>query len=167
MPRTKKPAGTAVDPRNGRRVELPSGTAAAVPEIDRASFLSTSLAVWDAYWLDAAASTQTPADLMWALMWLENLDDYWRKKQLADKQPVVKGSMGQSVANPLYAVANSSLQAAERAARQLGVGAKNRADLGIVLLAERATLDKINIRYVAGGAGDDGDDDDDPRVSAG
>lgn len=165
MPRTKKPAGTTADPRNGRRAELVAGTAR-TPDIDRSTFLPTSLAAWDAYWADAAASTQAPADLMWALVWVEGLDDYWRKKAEADKHPVVKGSQGQQVANPLYAVANASLQAAERAARQMGIGAKNRADLGVTLLAEKAALDDINVRYVTGEVLGDGADDD-PRRHAG
>lgn len=166
MARTKKPAGTAVNPRNGRRHELATSVVIGAPEIDRTSFLPTTLAMWDAYWADVAASTQTPADLMMALMWVENYDDYRRKKAEADQMPMVEGSMGQQVANPLYGVANQALQAAERAARQLGVGAKNRADLGITLLQERVTLDSINARFGAEEVPDD-DPDDDPRRRAG
>jgi hypothetical protein len=160
MPRTKKPAGTAADPRNGRRVELATSEAVRTPDIDLSSFLPTTRGLWQAYWADVAASTQTPADLMWALVWIESVDDYWRKKAAADLEPIVEGSMGQSVANPLYAVANASLQAAERAAKQMGVGAKNRADLGVTLLQERVTLDSINARFAEQeAAGDDADDD--------
>jgi hypothetical protein len=160
MPRTKKPAGTAADPRNGRRVELASAQAARIPDIDLSSFLPTTQGLWKAYWADIAASTQTPADLMWALVWIENVDDYWRKKAMADLEPIAEGSMGQAVANPLYAVANQALQAAERAAKQMGIGAKNRADLGVTLLQERVTLDSINARFAEQeAAGDDADDD--------
>lgn len=166
MPRTKKPAGTTVDPRNGRRTELAAGMAGHAPEIDRTTFLPTTLVIWDAYWRDAASSTQTPADLMWAAIWIDCYDDYQRKKAMADLQPIGEGSMGQAVANPLYAVANQALQAAERAAKQMGIGAKNRADLGVTLLAEKAALDDINVRYVTGEVLDDGGGDD-PRRRAG
>src|SRR5437879_2985764 len=129
MPRTKKPAGTAADARNGRRTELVAA-AAAQPPIERGRFLPLSLAMWDSYWADGAAVTQTPADVMFARIWIEGYDDFLRKRTEADLCPLVKGSMGQQVANPLYSVAKDSLNQAITAARQLGIGAKNRADLG-------------------------------------
>lgn len=160
MPRTKKPAGAAVDSRNGRRVELAGGAPAGPPDIDRDRFLPLALEMWDAYWDDGASVTQTPADVMFARIWIEGYDDYLRKKAEADERPLVKGSMGQQVANPLYSVAKDSLNQAIQAARQLGIGAKNRADLGITLLAEKQALDDINARYAdPEGAGDVGDDD--------
>lgn len=161
MPRTKKPAGAAVDQRNGRRAELEAASVEP-PRINRKQYLAVTLAAWDAYWSDAVASTQTPADLVVALTWIESLDQYWRAKRRADREPVTEGSMGQLVVHPLYAVANQALQAAERAARQLGIGAKNRADLGISIVAGQAALDDLNRRYWEEGTGGD-DDDDDPR----
>lgn len=166
MPRTKKPAGTAADARNGRRVELATSGAAGPPAINRGALLARSREMWDSYWADPVGGTQTAADEMFARIWIEGYDDYLRKKAAADKQPLVKGSMGQQVANPLYAVAESSLKNAMTAARQLGIGAKNRADLGIQLLAEKAALDDVNARYAAMGGADD-DADDDPRRATG
>lgn len=162
MPRTMKPAGTTVDPRNGRRVEVSGGAASGPPAIDRDRFTPTALEMWDSYWADGASVTQTPADVMFARIWIEGYDDFLRKKAEADAQPLVKGSMGQEVANPLYAVAKDSLNHAIQAARQLGIGAKNRADLGITLLAEKQALDDINARFVEPEGVDD-DADDDPR----
>lgn len=160
MPRTKKPAGATVDARNGRRVEVATPGAAGPPAINRRALLTRSRDMWDSYWADGAAVTQTAADEMFARIWIEGYDDYLRKKAEADKQPMVKGSMGQQVANPLYAVAEGSLKNAMTAARQLGIGAKNRADLGIQLLAEKQALDDINARYLESENGvDDGDDD--------
>lgn len=166
MPRTKKPAGSAVDRRNGRRTELAASGPAAAPAINRRALLTRSREMWDSYWADAAAVTQTAADVMFARIWIEGYDDYLRKKAEADKTPLVKGSMGQQVANPLYAVAEASLKSAMTAARQLGIGAKNRADLGITLLAEKQALDDVNARYAGLEAADD-DVDDDPRRAAG
>jgi hypothetical protein len=141
--------------------------------IDREEFLPQSLTLWDAYWADPAASTQTPADAMMAIIWIETYNDYRKKKADADRMPMVEGSMGQLVANPLYGVAHQQLTMAMLCARQLGIGAKNRADLGITLLAEKQALDDINARYLgpaydtgAEGTGHD-DDDDDPRDPAG
>lgn len=161
MPRTKKPAGAAVDPRNGRRAEI-AATPVEPPTINRRKYLAVTLASWDAYWGDVVATTQTQADLAVALTWIESLDQYWRMKRRADEEPITEGSMGQLVVHPLYAVADRALQAAERAAKQLGIGAKNRADLGISLVAGQAALDDLNKRYWEEGAGGD-DADDDPR----
>lgn len=166
MPRTKKPAGVAVDSRNGRRVELAASGAAGPPAINRGALLVRSREMWDAYWDDGVAVTQTAADVMFARIWIESYDDYLRKKAAADKKPLVKGSMGQEVANPLYAVAEASLKHAMTAARQLGIGAKNRADLGLQMLAEKQALDDLNKGYL-GEDGADDDPDDDPRRAAG
>jgi hypothetical protein len=165
MPRTKKPAGTAVNPRNGRQVELESTAVGAEPDIDRSKFEPMALAMWDSYWDDAISSTQTPADIMVALNWIENYNDYRLHKAAADQEPLVEGSMGQIVANPLYAVANQALQAAERAAKQMGIGAKNRADLGVTIVQGKQALDELNRRYL-GEEGADDDPDDDPRRAA-
>lgn len=163
MPRTKKLVGTAADARNGRRAELAPAGPVEPPAIDRALYQDVTLIMWDAYWADPIASTQTPADLMWAITWLRGLDDYFIKKALADAEPVVEGSMGQPTANPLYAVANASLAAAERAARQLGIGAKFRADLGVAIVSGQQALDDLNARYNQPEEDDDDADDDDPR----
>lgn len=165
MPRTRKPAGTAVDRRNGRRAELTLAAHVAVPEINRDAFLADSLIVWDAYWRDPAAATQSPADLMMAVLWIEAYDDYQRKKMVADAKPIVKGSQGQMVANPMYSVAKDQMQIVMACAKQLGIGAKNRADLGMAIVSEAQTLAAVNQRYRSTSAR--GDDDDDPRLIQG
>lgn len=164
MPRTKKPAGRAVDRRNGRRAEVATRPAGVVvPAIDRDSFLPATLDVWDAYWSDAVATSQSSADLMMAIAWIEAYDDYRRKKAKADEDPLVLGSMGQQVANPMYGVAKDAMAIVMQCARQLGIGAKNRADLGMAIVAEAQTLAAVNAKYRTTSVGRD-DDDDDPRL---
>lgn len=163
MPRTKKPAGTAVDRRNGRRAEVAGVRTVLVPDIDRAAFLPASLEQWDAYWADPVAASQTPADLMMVRTWIEAYDDYRRKRAMADKEPLVLGSQGQQVANPMYQIANQALAFALQCAKQLGIGAKNRADLGMAIGAEAQTLAAVNDRYRSTAVRRD-DDDDDPRL---
>lgn len=166
MPRTKKPAGTAIDRRNGRRAELVATTRVVIPTIDRDAFLPATLAQWDAYWTDQVAASQTPADQMVVLTWLESYDDWRRKKAIADQEPLVRGSQGQQVANPMYAVADRSLHVALQCAKQMGIGAKNRADLGMAIVAEAQTLAAVNERYRSTAVRRD-DDDDDPRLIQG
>jgi P27 family predicted phage terminase small subunit len=167
MPRTKKPAGQAVDRRNGRRADLAlaGGQSVERPE-PPASLGDEARKQWDAYWEDAAALVQTSADRGVVLRWIDAVDRYVRTLSEADKKPLVKGSTGQLVENPLYKIAERSLSTVERAEKQLGIGALNRAGLGIAVIAEQRSLADMNSRY--GGGVDGGDqspevEEEDPR----
>ncbi len=148
MPRTKKPAGDAVDRRNGRRADL---SVVAGARLDPpAGLCEESVAQWDAYWADAAASVQTSADRGVLLRWIDAVDRYLRTIGDADLDPVVSGSTGQPTENPLYKIADRALKTITDCERQLGIGALNRAGLGIAVLTERRSLQDMNSRY--GGA---------------
>ena len=153
MPRTKKAPGQAVDIRNGRRTEL---VAVEGGRVDPPEDLSPhALELWDAYWADPVASVQTAVDRGVLLRWISEYDRYVRLIAEADLSPLVRGSQGQDVANPLYKVADRALAAVERAEKQLGVGALNRSALGIAVITERRSLQDMNARY--GGAHVGGD----------
>jgi P27 family predicted phage terminase small subunit len=165
MPRTKKPAGTAVRPYNGRRAEL-------VPvqggRFDPPAGLSEqALALWDLYWQDTVATVATVVDQGLLTRWIGEYDRYLRTVGEADLQPIVEGSTGQAVENPLYKIAYRALDAAERCERQLGIGPLHRSSLGIAVITERKSLADMNARY--GGADDDDGDPNaqteaDPRI---
>lgn len=153
MPRTKKPAGQAVDSRNGRRAEL---AVAAGGRLDAPGGLSDqSLALWSAYWDDTVSSVQTPVDQGVLLRWITEHDRYTRLIAEADLSPLVRGSQGQEVANPLYKIADRALAAAERCEKQLGIGGLNRSNLGIAVVSGQRSLADMNARY--GGGHADGD----------
>jgi P27 family predicted phage terminase small subunit len=122
---------------------------------------------WDAYWDDAASMVQTPADRGVVLRWIDAVDRYLRTVGEADAEPLVKGSTGQLVENPLYKIADRSLATVERAEKQLGIGALNRAGLGIAVIAEQRSLANMNAKY--GGGVDGGDQpsevEEDPRLT--
>lgn len=162
MPRTKKAPGTAVDRRNGRRTEiLPSSLRKfALPKRSAGEpwRLETKRA-WAALWDDPVASALTPVDRPVLLRWADAVDRASRSLELADADPIAKGSMGQAVESPHYGIADKALRVAQACEAQLGVGALNRARLGIAILAERASLEDLNARIMSSG----GDDDDDPR----
>lgn len=152
MPRTKKAAGTTVDRRNGRRADL---TPVAGGRIDPPPGLSPPvLAMWDAYWSDTVSQVQTPVDRALLARWATEYDRYLRTVATADEQPLVEGSQGQSVENPLYRIAYRALDAAERCERQMGIGPLHRSALGIAVMAERRSLAQMNAQY---GGGDDVD----------
>lgn len=169
MPRTKKPAGQAVDPRNGRRADLkglPGGQLA--KPAPPGNLCDEATAQWDAYWESTAAGVQTPADRGVVLRWIDAVDRYLRTLGEADKRPTVTGSTGQLVVNPLYKIAQDALATVERAEKQLGIGALNRAGLGIAVINEQRSLQDMNSRY--GGGADGGDDnpaeaEEDPRLT--
>lgn len=168
MPRTKKPAGQAVDPRNGRRTELAvvPGKPVAKPD-PPASLCTEAQSQWDAYWESPAAGIQTDADQGVALRWIDAVDRYLRTLGEADKEPLVKGSTGQPTENPLYKIASAALATVERCEKQLGIGALNRAGLGIAVINERRSLQDMNSAY---GGGTDGGHhnpagEEDPRLT--
>lgn len=165
MPPTKKPAGAAVDRRNGRRAELGGGSAEPI-EVQlprpREEYQSLALTAWDGYWTTEIATTVTEADLMIAHTWIEAYNAALALRAKADADPIVPGSMGQPTANPLFAVAHQSMTLAMSCARQLGIGARNRADLGIALVTGNDMLNQWNSGLDVEDDEDDGDDD--PRL---
>jgi hypothetical protein len=163
MPRTKKAAGQAADPRNGRRTEL-SAVAVARFDLPDRGYLRETEAAWEAFWEDPVAQALTTVDRVVLLRWADHLDRALRLTHEADGDPVRKGSMGQPVENPLYSTARASLATVEKCEAQLGIGALNRARLGIAIVTERASLAALNQRYIERGTPDD---EPDPRTIQG
>jgi hypothetical protein len=160
VPRTKKAAGTAVDRRNGRRVEIAASAMERLPLPRREpAWLPETRKAWLALWGDPVASVLSPVDRPVLLRWADALDRASRTLAAADLDPVATGSMGQPVENPLYGVADKAVRTAQACEAQLGVGAMNRARLGLAVLAERASLMDLNARLMEGM-----DDDPDPRL---
>lgn len=160
----RKPPGRAVNIRNGRRAELGQRD---VERFDPPPDLCDEAVVqWDAYWSDPVAQVQTAVDRTVLLRWIRNLDRYLRLIHEADQEPMTENSQGR-VANPLYAIAlkvESSVKADEA---QLGIGPKNRAALGIAVIAERKSLADMNAKRYGGGQRDrdaEPSESDDPRL---
>lgn len=165
MPRTKKPAGTAVDRRNGRRTEI-----AAAEQLRKFSLpkradgkpwsLETRKA-WAAMWRDPVSSLLSVADRPVLLRWAGALHRAEHAYELADEQPTVSGSMGQVVGNPLYAVADAQLAIAVKCEAQIGIGALHRARLGLEFTSAQKSLAELNAMLDDGGS----DDERDPRLA--
>lgn len=160
MPRTKKPAGTTVDPRNGRRAGLTPVAGGRFEAPDGLSEQATAL--WGAYWSDTVSTVQTPVDRGVLTRWITEYDRYLRTVAEADSCPLVLGSTGQQVENPLYKIAYRALDAAERCEKQMGVGPLYRSNLGIAVITEQKSLQQMNSLY--GGGHVERDPRPDPRV---
>jgi P27 family predicted phage terminase small subunit len=161
VPRAPKPMGTAVDSRNGaktavagERLEkfvLPKRPAVLDPATGKRKSppwrLETRKA-WDALWDDEAlSSVLTAADRPVLVRWADALDRAARSLELADADPIAKGSMGQSVESPHYGIADKALRVAAQCEQQIGVGGLNRSRLGITILAERRSLLDLAAAY--------------------
>lgn len=168
MPRAPKPAGTAVDPRNGARITLPS-----VPlkrfvlpkRSDGLKYDVRTTRMWKSLWDDARLSAAlSPVDRELVIRWAESVDDWIKATGKGRLEPVTEGSMGQEVASPHFTIAAQALAVAERCEAQIGIGALNRARLGIALLTEARSLQDLSAGFPGDGGGVDGDEPD-PRLS--
>ncbi len=164
MPRTKKPAGHAVDRRNGRRTEL-----AAAEQLHRFGLPKRAdgepwrleiRKAWAAMWKDPVSSLLSAADRPVLLRWAGALHRAEHAYELADAAPMVRGSQGQQVRNPLYEVAEGQVAIAMKCEAQIGIGALNRARLGLEFTKGQQSLAELNATLDEGGA-----DEPDPRLA--
>jgi hypothetical protein len=158
MPRTRKPAGTAVDRRNGRQLEVEAHHLGEFPLPVRSADARTRQ-VWAALWGDPVSSALSLVDRELVVRWITSVDRWIKALASADASPIATGSMGQEVPSPWFAIAKQHLDVAERCEQQLGVGALNRARLGISIVAARRSLEDLNAEI-----GEVGDEPD-PRLS--
>lgn len=162
MPRTKKPAGQAVDSRNGRRMVLDGGVSAGLAyfSLPRRSpaFLASSVEAWEGAFADPIAQAWTVADKPILLRWIDAVDRAVRALKRADRTPVVKGAYDQLTEHPSYATAARAIAVAEKCEAQLGFGALNRERLGFTIASARKSLLELNEAFMGGG-----DDDPDPE----
>lgn len=118
------------------------------------NFLPETVAAWAALGAEPQAQQLTGAQRIVARRWIEAFDAYLRALELVKNTPMVQGSTGQPVVNPLWGVVASREAAMEKAERQLGVGLKNKADLGLTIGQAKLTAQQLNDMY-RGGRGDE------------
>ncbi len=162
MPRTKKPAGQAVDRRNGRRAELAVPDGGQLVQFDlpprRPAWLAEAREAWEGAWADPISQAWTAGDRPILLRWIDHVDRAARALRRADRKPVVLGSVGQVVEHPSYGTAARAVAVAEKCEQQLGFGALNRERLGFTIASARKSLEELNAALLAG------EDEDDPRL---
>jgi hypothetical protein len=90
--------------------------------------------------------------------WAQSVDDWIKAIAEGRKDPITAGRNDQPVASPHFAIAKQAMDIVVECERQIGVGALNRARLGIAILAERASLADLAGRFDGGGS------EPDPRI---
>lgn len=148
MPQPRKPPGTRQDRRPQRRAEvglavLPGGGRADAPPAPK-GLLKSSQELWAAFWASPAAAGLHPVDVSLVEEWVCARDQWRRALNAVARTPVVQGSMGQPVQNPLMGWVASREAAMEKARRQIGVGLRNRADLGVSVGQAALTAAELN-----------------------
>lgn len=171
MPRYKKAAGTAVDPRNGRKMELMPQPRAEIPPLPRGFKRHATADRWNAYWTDVISGLINESEEYIVVRWLKNCERYEMLLDKFDKKPEYAefnedGSFKRMVANPAMHQA-MKLEASIRADEaQLGFGPKNRAALGIAIVQHQQTNAKFQEEQHQRSVGRTiaAPDEDDPRL---
>lgn len=114
--------------------------------------------MWKALWDDPVSSVLSLVDRELVLRWAECVDDWIKAMAMARADPVIDGSRDQEVKSRWFGIAEQALRAAEACEAQIGVGALNRARLGLTFAAAVKSLAEVNAEFVGGS-----DDDPDPE----
>jgi hypothetical protein len=114
---------------------------------------------WYSYWSDSRSNAAETADKSVITRWVSELNRYHISVRAADNEPLVEGSQGQQVENPLYKIAYRAQASANGYEQQLGIGALNAMKLGIAKGDAVRSLSDLNrdAEVVDG--------DDDPRLA--
>lgn len=149
MPRHKKAAGTAVDPRNGRKAELLPQPRTEIPPLPRGFRRKATVERWNAYWTDVISGLVNESEEYIVVRWLTNIERYEMLLDKFDTKPEYAefnedGSFKGLRTNPALQSA-MKLEASIRADEaQLGFGPKNRAALGIAIVQQQASTAKFH-----------------------
>lgn len=135
MPARRKPPGTHQDRRNGRRLAVVRPNDPAVPKIvppAPTGILEVSEQIWTAFWQSESADFVDPGlDLYRLRRWIETVDERERLMETFRESPIVEGSTGQAVLNPVskrLGVLEAQIKEAEEA---FGMTPAARLKLGI------------------------------------
>lgn len=104
--------------------------------------------MWGSLWGDERlAAALSPVDRELLVRWAQSVDDWIKATAAAWADPLAKGSMGQSVESPYFGIARNALAEATKCEQQIGIGALNRARLGIAILAEAKSLADLSAAF--------------------
>lgn len=127
-------------------------------------YLPTTVEAWTALWAEPQASHLTGVQKVVVLRWIRAFDEWLRALDVVAASPMVAGSQGQPVANPMMAWVTSREAEMEKCEKQIGIGLRNKADLGLSAAQAQITAQQLNAMHHQGDAS--GDRDEEPGEEA-
>lgn len=126
-----------------------------------------TLELWEALWDERQAEQLQGAQLAPAWRWIRAFDEWLRAIDEVTQAPMVRGSMGQPVANPMMSWVASREAEMEKCEKQLGIGLRNKADLGLTFGQMRLTAQQLIEMHHQQGSTTSGDDQEAGGAQAG
>ena len=117
-------------------------------------YLAATVEAWAALWAEPQAQHLNGVQKVVALRWIVAFDEWQRALNVVVEAPLVAGSQGQPVANPLMGWVTSREAEMEKCEKQLGVGLRNKADLGLTIGQAKLTAQQlIEMHHQQGSSG--------------
>lgn len=115
------------------------------------AYLDTTVEAWRALWAEPQAKHLNGVQRVMAQRWIWAFEEWQRAHSQVVTAPLVNGSKGQPVAHPLMAWVTSREVEMEKCERQLGIGLRNKADLGLTTAQAQLTAQQLNEMHQQGG----------------
>lgn len=106
-------------------------------------YLKATVEAWTALWAEPQAEHLTGVQKVVALRWVRAFDEWLRALDSVVQAPMVQGSQGQPVANPMMGWVTSREAEMEKCEKQLGIGLRNKADLGLTIGQAKITAQQL------------------------
>ena len=103
--------------------------------------------VWETYWDDPVSDIAATVDRELITRWIKLVDFYWKLVEQYEEMPVTYDDKSRMRPNVMFNMAQQVLKSIEYCEGQLGIGPKNRVNLGVTLATAARNLDAINNEY--------------------
>ncbi|MFI6737446.1 hypothetical protein ACIBI9_31360 [Nonomuraea sp. NPDC050451] len=127
-----------------------------------------ALEVWRTYWDDPVSDIAATVDKSLITRWIKLVSFYHQLVEQYEEMPVTYDERMRMRPNVTFTMAQQVLKSLELCEAQLGIGPKNRVNLGVTLASAARSLDAINNEYEGGKVQPSNDQQrvrTDPRVS--
>lgn len=109
-----------------------------------------ALGVWNTYWDDPVSDIAATVDKSLIVRWIKLVSFYHQLVEMYEKLPITYDDRMRQRPNVTFTMAQQVLKSLEHCEAQLGIGPKNRVNLGVTLASAARGLDAINNEYEGG-----------------
>lgn len=146
---------TAVDRPKWQNVDVVPNKTGYFPPPD--SLSEDALEVWDTFWSDSVSNIAAVVDKSVIIRWILNTDRYFKMMAKFDEMPFIYTTRGDPEINPSFKIADALLRVINKDEQQLGIGPRNRVNIGMTLATTERTIREINNDYDGRKDGSDND----------